>query len=110
MRDRLFALTLAGAILLGLVVAGAVVYGSPLSFLVALRYPTRFAVLFIPAALVALVVVLARWIYLDAKERGLPAGMWALASVLAPGIGLVGYLVAREMKGPPAGVASGGKT
>lgn len=48
--------------------------------------------------LLAVGVVLVGWVWQDARRLDLPRLPWAIAVFVVPGIGLVGYLVARELR------------
>lgn len=49
-------------------------------------------------ALLAIGIGLVGWIWQDADRLDLPRLPWAIAVLLVPGLGLVGYLVAREVR------------
>lgn len=74
---------------LGIVVLGAGV----LYFL-----QTRDITVLILGVLLAIGVVLVGWVWQDADRLDLPRIPWAIAVLLVPGMGLIGYLVAREVR------------
>lgn len=73
----------------------SVVYGG-LSFLQTRAVGQTLVFVLVVPGILATVAALA-WVARDAEAFGLPKAPWMVALVLAPGIGLVGYLIAREL-------------
>lgn len=63
---------------------------------------TREPTVLIAGMALIFALVAGTWVFTDARHRGMPAWPWLAAVVLTQALGLLAYLVARELRDHPA--------